>query len=591
MFPNRTPSIRNNGTFYHLVVEGGSLIKIPPINQTIMEGQTAFFHCTMKFPETSTIVWSKDGIPLHDIQEVYRRSYFGPDGSLSIDPTMMSDLGQYECSVRNNDGEIQTSSAYLNIQYKAKVIYSPPEVYLPYGHPAVLDCHFRSNPPLKNLRWEKDGLLFDSYNVPGVFYKVNGSLFFSKVDETHTGSYTCTPYNELGTDGPSPIIHVIVLRPPIFTQRPKQIYIHKLGEDVHLTCEAADRDGHHHPTVSWARKDGAPLPVGRHSTVGGNLTLLNIVESDRGIFECSATNEAATVTADTELMIENVAPRPPSNLTAMNVTGHSITIRWQPGKCRYLRPDLEYIVLYRISEAAEWRTMKSTSADMELTINNLLPGTEYEFMVLSQDRFGDGMFSKSHKFFTTAVIVDEGEEHQQQPETEEEKQLTPEELEKQLSDYVNSHQPLASAPQIGSVGPPRNFFVMEKKDGFVLTWDPPENGLDQLRIYIIRWWLEEDTKLYGSAETIETYYLIRHLREDSTYRVQVSTLSISEEQSGSEVIEIKVPAHRKMRAITIGTAVVIIFIIAVVFVFYYLKKRFCGPHTEISSEKMECGDD
>lgn len=82
---------------------------------------------------------------------------------------------------------------------------------------------------------------------------MNGSLFFSKVDETHTGSYTCTPYNELGTDGPSPIIHVIVLRPPIFTQRPKQIYIHKLGEDVHFTCEAADRDGHHHPTVSWAR--------------------------------------------------------------------------------------------------------------------------------------------------------------------------------------------------------------------------------------------------------------------------------------------------------------------------------------------------
>lgn len=49
---------------------------------------------------------------------------------------------------------------------KAKVIYAPPEVYLPFGQPAVLDCHFRANPPLKNLRWEKDGLLFDSYNVP-----------------------------------------------------------------------------------------------------------------------------------------------------------------------------------------------------------------------------------------------------------------------------------------------------------------------------------------------------------------------------------------------------------------------------------------
>ena len=55
---------------------------------------------------------------------------------------------------------------YLLFLDKAKVIYAPPEVYLPYGQPAVLDCHFRANPPLKNLRWEKDGLLFDSYNVP-----------------------------------------------------------------------------------------------------------------------------------------------------------------------------------------------------------------------------------------------------------------------------------------------------------------------------------------------------------------------------------------------------------------------------------------
>lgn len=44
-------------------------------------------------------------------------------------------------------------------------MYAPKEVYLPYGQPAVLDCHFRSNPPLTNLRWEKDGFLFDPYNV------------------------------------------------------------------------------------------------------------------------------------------------------------------------------------------------------------------------------------------------------------------------------------------------------------------------------------------------------------------------------------------------------------------------------------------
>jgi len=133
------------------------------------------------------------------------------------------------------------------------VIYAPPEVYLPYGQPAVLDCHFRANPPLKNLRWEKDGLLFDSYNVPGVFYKMNGSLFFAKVDENHAGSYTCTPYNDLGTDGPSPVISVIVLRPPIFSVTPKAIYIQKLGEAAELPCEAIDRDGNNRPSIVWSR--------------------------------------------------------------------------------------------------------------------------------------------------------------------------------------------------------------------------------------------------------------------------------------------------------------------------------------------------
>jgi hypothetical protein len=64
---------------------------------------------------------------------------------------------------------------------KAKVVKSLSEVYLPYGRSGILDCHFLANPPLTNIRWEKDGFLFDPYNVPGVFYRKNGSLYFTKV--------------------------------------------------------------------------------------------------------------------------------------------------------------------------------------------------------------------------------------------------------------------------------------------------------------------------------------------------------------------------------------------------------------------------
>lgn len=121
---------------------------------------------------------------------------------------------------------------------KAKVVFAPKEgelrgqeleteitsklaVFFAFGHQAILDCHFRSNPPLTNLRWEKDGFLYDPYNVKDVFYKRNGSLFFSQADDLHAGKYTCTPYNELGTEGPSTIIKVIIQHPP--------------GKDLHFT--------------------------------------------------------------------------------------------------------------------------------------------------------------------------------------------------------------------------------------------------------------------------------------------------------------------------------------------------------------------
>lgn len=67
----------------------------------------------------------------------------------------------------------------------------------------------------------------------------------------------------------------------------------------------------------------------------------------------------------------------------------------------YVRVYIEYVVWYRMADAAEWRTMRVMSNGMmEATVRNLEPGHEYEFMVLSQDRYGDGMFSKSYRYHT-----------------------------------------------------------------------------------------------------------------------------------------------------------------------------------------------
>lgn len=67
-----------------------------------------------------------------------------------------------------------------------------------------------------------------------------------------------------------------------------------------------------------------------------------------------------------------------------------------------MRPNLEYIIWYRPTNTAEWRTLKAfTRNNIQMaTVKNLIPGNEYEFMVLSQDQYGEGMFSKSFRYFT-----------------------------------------------------------------------------------------------------------------------------------------------------------------------------------------------
>lgn len=61
--------------------------------------------------------------------------------------------------------------------------------------------------------------------------------------------------------------------------------------------------------TAFGQKDGSPLSQERAVVDGGNLTIDKIQEQDRGLYQCSASNGAATVVADTELVILSFPPR------------------------------------------------------------------------------------------------------------------------------------------------------------------------------------------------------------------------------------------------------------------------------------------
>jgi len=117
-YPNRSPQTFNNGTWFHLSVDGGTLLKIPPVNQTVLEFESAYFHCSVKNPDTMFVTWYKDGELLSQFPDLASRTVMNADGSLLITPTIMTDLGMFQCRVKNNVGEEEKASAFLNVQCK-----------------------------------------------------------------------------------------------------------------------------------------------------------------------------------------------------------------------------------------------------------------------------------------------------------------------------------------------------------------------------------------------------------------------------------------------------------------------------------------
>lgn len=125
---------------------------------------------------------------------------------------------------------------------------------------------------------------------------------------------------------------------------------------------------------SYVQKDGQPLPEGRFTFNGGNITIEDIHQEDQGLYQCSASNEAATITTEAELMVESVSPRAPYNLTA-NSTQSTVTLKWIAG---FSRPQMEFSVWYRPIHTEEWRTIKIESRKkLEVTIYDLHPGNQF----------------------------------------------------------------------------------------------------------------------------------------------------------------------------------------------------------------------
>ncbi|XP_060532041.1 protein turtle isoform X2 [Cylas formicarius] len=546
-----------------VIIAGGAVIMVPPTNQTKLEGDKVQFNCEAKAqPGNVTVKWFREGAPVKELASLETRVTIRRDGSLVINPVSSDDSGQYLCEVSNGIGEPQSASAYLNVEYPAKVTFTPTVQYLPFRLAGVVQCYIKANPPLQYVTWTKDKRLLEPYQTKDIVIMNNGSLLFTRVNENHQGRYTCTPYNAQGTQGSSGQMEVLVRKPPVFTIEPEAMYQRKVGETVEMHCDAVEAEGTQKPTIQWQRRDGAPLPKNRVKIIGGNITIDSLRRSDFGFYQCAATNEVATIVTASQLVVEGTQPHAPYNLTA-TATEFSVTLSWMPGYSGGPDYKQDYTIWYREHGAPDWQTIPVTpSGSTQVTINRLAPGTTYEFQVIGKNALGDGMMSN----IITVRTVDVGLPHKVQ--------MTP-------TPFLTPNDDSGPKP-----GVPRNLTVTEISNGFLISWMPPLDRANLIQHYVIKYRTDGPWKTLNKAQIRpeDTQYLVKNLVGGRTYYFRIFAFSDENKYETSDEVKFPVPARVKHKAITAGVVGGILFFIVAI-ILSVCAVKICNKRKRRKQEK------
>ncbi|XP_017015075.2 LOW QUALITY PROTEIN: protein turtle [Drosophila takahashii] len=554
-----------------VIIAGGAVIMVPPTNQTKNEGEKVIFSCEAKaMPGNVTVRWYREGSPVREVAALETRVTIRKDGSLIINPIKPDDSGQYLCEVTNGIGDPQSASAYLSVEYPAKVTFTPTVQYLPFRLAGVVQCYIKSSPQLQYVTWTKDKRLLEPYQMKDIVVMANGSLLFTRVNEEHQGQYSCTPYNALGTAGASGIMDVLVRKPPAFTVEPETLYQRKVGDSVEMHCDALEAEGTERPTIKWQRQEGEQLAESQRNRIkisGGNITIENLRREDFGYYQCVVSNEVATLMAVTQLVIEGTQPHAPYNITG-KATESSITLQWLPGYSGGSEYKQDYTIWFREAGVNDWQTISVTpSGSTQVTINGLASGTTYEFQVVGRNVLGDGMMSKvmTVRTLEDAPAAPRNVKAATQP-----------------PDSFFQLMPDEAGPK---PGPPRNVSVTEVSNGFLITWQSPLERAHIVKFYTIKYRTDAQWKTLnrGQIRPEETQYLVKNLVGGRTYYFRVLANSEKSYESSDEV-KFPVPARVKHKAITAGVVGGILFFIVAI-ILSVCAVKICNKRKRRKQEK------
>ncbi|XP_068031253.1 protein turtle homolog A-like isoform X2 [Anomalospiza imberbis] len=484
------------GTVTHttrVLVQGPPIIVVPPQNVTVNISQDAFLACQAEaYPGNLTYTWFQGSSNVFHLSHLQARVRVLVDGSLLLQRVTPDDAGKYTCTPSNGLWKPPSASAFVTVLYPAQVTTMLPETHLPKGMRGVIRCPSRANPPLLSVTWTRDGRPLELDKLPGWSLRPDGSIVIATGNDDALGLYRCTPYNSYGTAGESRPTRVLLKDPPAFTVRPKEEYFQEVGRELVIPCAA---HGDPPPTITWVKVGS----VGKSSAqVDGNssLVLHPLIKEQHGVWECTATNQVASVTTATSVHVLGTSPHAVTNVSVLPLL-LAANISWEPGfdGGYFQRFSVWYTPLVRYPPQAhhDWVSLSVPAGAQHLLVENLQPDTNYQFSVLAQNKLGSGPFSQIVTSVPRGFPV-----------------------------TTVPPEPPAMTVHV-FLSPPRALTANETMRGVLLRWDPPARASVALSGYALE--LRQDKGgwevLERSIPGTDTQVLVPGLIKDAFYEFRL----------------------------------------------------------------------
>uniref|UniRef100_A0AAX7SZB5 Titin n=1 Tax=Astatotilapia calliptera TaxID=8154 RepID=A0AAX7SZB5_ASTCA len=152
------------------------------------------------------------------------------------------------------------------------------------------------------------------------------------------------------------------------------------------------------PTATW-KKDGNALKETSRVNVSTSDTSSQIIIKDAtridvGVYEVTLNNSIGTTSAQIFVNVFE-RPGPPADLSVDGVSADFVSLSWQPphytGGCQITN----YVVEKRDTGSTLWQSVSATVARTSIKISRLTQGTEYQFRVATENRYGKSQFTES----------------------------------------------------------------------------------------------------------------------------------------------------------------------------------------------------